>query len=363
MAPRLLSIALSLSLPALTTAAAPTLRAGPEMQQARAAHQVTPLGPGRWLLSGGCSGNGCSPVERSAELFDARRSRFEATGAMAEARVGHLALPLAAGQVLVAGGWNGSRTTASAERFDAASGRFQTLQPMQQARMDASASRLADGRILVVGGASATNQPLSGAELFDPRDGRWSATGPLQQARAHHASAVLDDGRVLVSGGLRGRRAALASAEIYEPRSGRFEPLLALAQPRCKHAALRLPDGRVMLIGGSRDCDDRQRLRETEIFDPATGRFTAGPSLLQARYKIVDAVSLLPDGAVLVAGDAEQPEWWRPGWAGFRPYPGRLPQALAFSQLTPLGEGRLLLSGGYDGAIQPQSGTWLFQER
>lgn len=342
-------------------AQSPELQDGPPMRMPRAAHQVSALGSGHWLVSGGCSGAGCSPVERSAERFDVSTGRFSAVEPMAVARVGHFALALDKGQVLVAGGWTGQGTTASAERFDASRGRFEALPPMRQARMDASATRLDDGQVLVVGGASATNQPLASAERFDVAQGRWLPTGSMAQARAHHAAVKLADGRVLVTGGLRARNQGSASAELYDPGSGRFEALPALKQPRCKHAALRLPDGRVMLIGGSPDCNDRQRLRETEIYDPASSRFETGPRLQQGRYKIVDAVGLLADGSVLVAGDGPHPEIWRAGWTEFRPLKGDLAHALSFSQLTRLDGDRWLLSGGYDQDARPLAQTWLIQ--
>src|SRR3546814_6563083 len=83
--------------------------------------------------------------------------------------------------------------------------------------------------------------------------------------------------------------------------------------PRCKHAAVLLKDGRVMVIAGSSDCDDRRRLAQTEIYDPSTGQFTAGPPLLNPRYKIIDATTVLPSGEVVVAGDATDVEIWTPG--------------------------------------------------
>jgi len=49
----------------------------------------------------------------------------------------------------------------------------------------------------------------------------------------------------------------------------------ALAAPRDNQTAVALPAGRVRVIGGT--ADDRRILATTEVFDPATGRFSPGP--------------------------------------------------------------------------------------
>ena len=119
--------------------------AGTRLATPRAAHQATRLDGDLVLLTGGCSGAGCSPAERSAELVDGRSGRL----------------------ALVAGGWTGSATTASAETSDPQSRRFTVLSDMRSARMDATLTPLADGGALIAGGAVATNRPLAQAEVFD----------------------------------------------------------------------------------------------------------------------------------------------------------------------------------------------------
>lgn len=331
--------------------------------QPRAAHQITPLAGGSaWLVSGGCSDVHCEGIQRSAEWLDAASGRSTALPEMQQARVAHAAAPLPDGSVLLVGGWTGSATTASAERFDPVSRRFQALpQGAAQARMDGTLTALADGRLLLAGGNAANNRPLAQAELFEPQSQRFVPTGAMREARAHHTAVCLPDGRVLIAGGLRTRHQASDSAELFDPVSGRFSPTGSLNRPRCKHAAVALRDGRVLLIGGSADCGERQRHADSEIYDPASGRFSPGPRLQQGRYKIAGAVSLLADGAVLVAGDAEQAEVWQPGSPGFVRVGGRLDAARAFAVATPLSDGSVLVSGGYDDAIRPSAQTWRVQ--
>ncbi len=334
------------------------LQAAPGLQVPRAAHKTTALAPDLLLVSGGCSGLHCSPVERSAELWQPG-GHSQTAGLMSEPRVSHLAVRLTDGRVLLAGGWTGERTTASAELFSLATRQFQPGKPMQQARMDASATLLADGRVLIAGGARATNQPIAAAELFVPALNVFVPAGTMQQARAHHAAVRLQDGRVLLMGGLQAPRQASRQAELFDPATGTFSATGAMLQARCKHAAVLLHDGRVLVIAGSADCDDRARLAQTELYDPSTGQFSPGPVLQQPRYKIVDAAAVLPGGEVVVAGDASDVEIWQPGSAAFVKVSTGIGAALAFSSATPLADGRLLVLGGYDDDIRPTAGAWL----
>lgn len=332
------------------------VEAGAPISVPRAAHQATLLDAGLVLLTGGCSGASCAPVERSAELIDAASGQPTATAPMAVPRVAHAAARLADGRVLVVGGWTGAATTAAAEVFDPQNRRFARLADMAAPRMDLTATPLAGGGVLVAGGAAATNRPLAAAELFE--QGRFVAVAPMNEARAHHAAVALDDGRVLLVGGQVARGRATASAEIFDPRSRRFTATGAMQQARCKHAAVRLADGRVMVIAGSADCNEQQRIAQTEIFDPATGRFSPGPVLQHARYKIPSAAVVAASGVVVVAGEASDVELWVPGTPAFTRASGALDRTLAFSTATALPGGGVLITGGYDDDIRPTAQSW-----
>lgn len=329
------------------------------MQLPRAAHQTTVIASDAILITGGCSGRGCSPVERSAELLDPVALTSVPVKPMNTARVSHIATSLGNGQVLVAGGWTGESTTSSAEVFDRTTLSFSAIPSMTTPRMDAVATALNDGSVLITGGASATNRPLAGAEYFIPRLRRFEVAGSMIEARAHHAAVRLRDGRVLIAGGLRGRNLASNTAEIFDPSTRSFRPTGPMTVARCKHAGVLLADGRVMMIAGSSDCDDRHRIAQTEIFDPESGQFTPGPTLINPRYKIVGAATVLQTGEVVVAGDASDVEVWTPGTPGFVRVSGSLREALAFSTVTVLPSGGVLVAGGYDNKISPTANAWL----
>jgi hypothetical protein len=278
---------------------------------------------------------------------------------MQTARVAHLATALTDGRVLVAGGWTGTRTTAKAEVFDPKRRSFVSVADMHSPRMDASATALSDGSVLVAGGAHTTNAPLSASEIFDPLQNRFLTAGALHQPRAHHVAVRLRDGRVLIAGGLSGRNQATNTAEIYEPASRRFTQISPMQYARCKHAAVLLQDGRVLIIGGSPDCSEKQRLAQTEIYDPQSQTFVPGPSLINPRYKIVSAATVLASGDVLVGGDAGDVEIWTPGTPAFVRARGSIGANLAFSSSVALRSGEALVIGGYDQDIRPRSGVWL----
>lgn len=332
-------------------------RAG-TMTTTRAAHQAALLIDGRVLITGGCPGHGCSSTLASAELFDPATGRFAPAGNMTEPRSTHLTILLPNSQILLAGGWNGRRVTGSAEVYDPATGEFAGAGQMTSPRMGAMAAPLGRGRTLIAGGQDRPRSMVASAEIYDASTGRFTPTGPMADPRSAAAAVTLPDGQVLVTGGTRARGEVLQSAEVYDPATGRFRPVGRMMVPRHKHAAVLLADGRVLIIGGSDQRDGHGRYTTTEFYDPVTERFTAGPRMQSARYKIVDAVVALPDGTVLVAGDGERPEIYDPGTGAFRRMTGTTIGALAFSTATRLVDGRVLVVGGYDERIRSTDGAW-----
>lgn len=344
-------------------AAAQTLEPLAPMSTARAVHQAIALpGRGAVLIVGGCAGDGCSPVLASAELFDPATRRTAAVGAMAVPRVSHGAAPLPDGRILVVGGWDGRADTAAAELFDPATRKFASTGALRVARQHPVARALRDGRVLVAGGGPQSGAPLASSELYDPALGRFEPGPTMTEPRTRHAAATLADGRVLIVGGLRARHQATASAELFDPKTGRFSAVGPMLGARYKHAAVTLRDGRVLVVGGSSGRDEHGLLATTEFFDPATGRFSAGPALGAGRFKIADAVAVLPDGMVIVAGGAPAIEAWRPGDATFRPLVGAsLAETWHFGTGVVLPSGELLIAGGYDARIRATARTWMLK--
>lgn len=73
-----------------------------------------------------------------------------------------------------------------------------------------------------------------------------------------------------------------------------------MGQARFKRTMVALGSGRILIIGGT--SNDQDVLATTEIYDPATRRFTPGPTMSTGRYKLSGSAAVLPDGQIVVAG-------------------------------------------------------------
>jgi Galactose oxidase, central domain len=322
---------------------------GLAMAQPRAAHTATPLPDGRVLIVGGCVHDHCDgPAAADSEVFDPRTGRFTPGPPMRGGRAGHTATALADGRVLIVGGFpsEASPPLATAEVYDPATGRFEPTGPMSTRRAEHTATRLRDGGVLVAGGANGSGM-LAGAEIYDPATGGFAPVAPLPGPRSIHGATLLGDGRVLVAGGRSGRETLLDTAVVYEPATDSWHAAGRLDAPKYKLAIAPLPDGGALLVGGqTRDARDA-RLARTERFDPRSGTFAPGPTMVEPRYKISESVVTLADGRVVIAGGLSA-ETYTGGMLrpiGTVPGPERQMPAVAA-----LPDGRVLITGGYDDA-------------
>jgi hypothetical protein len=352
-------LALSASTP---TEYAPSIRQVATLRAARAAHTATTLRSGQVLVVGGMADGGGSLA--SVELFDPGANSVQELRSLAERRAGHTATLLGDGRVLIAGGYNGEYL-ASLEVFDASARRFHAAGSLVEGRSGHTATLLPDGRVLFVGGIGRGWTFLPSAELYDPETGRSEPVASMSEPRESHTSTLLADGRVLVIGGHSGRRQDMevyASAEIFSPRTRRFETAGTLTTARHKHDAIKLADGRVLVIGGA-DRTDRLHYATTEIYSPRTATFERGPSMANRRYKIAGTSVLLPSGDVLVTSGARVAELLDLGRWRFHEVPGAFPTSYRFAAAAPLGEGGVLIAGGYSDRNQNTGGVWRFRQR
>ena len=342
--------------------AAGRVTATARMSVTRATHTATALPDGTVLIAGGCTADSCElgPEGASAEVYDPATGTFAATGRMTTARSGHVAAALPGGKVLLAAGWGDAGVLASAEVYDPATGRFAATGSLRTPRGAPSITPLRDGRVLIAGGFDGS-RALASAELYDPRTGAFSPTGAMGAARSAHTATALPDGRVLVAGGSDDRDAVLASAEVFDPGSGRFTPAGAMTVVRYKHAAGALPGGRVLVVGGSDSVDARATHASAELWNPKTGAFSPTGGMATIRFKLTDAVASLGSGGVLVGGGGEHAELYDPASARFDMVEGSLGAEWSFATATPLGDGRVLIAGGYDAGINVTAGAWVYQ--
>ena len=278
------------------------------MTQDRVWHTATLLADGRVLVVGGGSvSSDIPPLLDSAEVYDPIDGTWVSTGSMSTPRgSGQAATRLADGRVLVVGG---SRmrsgqallnTGVPAELYDPATGAWSATGSMLYIAnfgniTDPSTVLLIDGRVLAVGDGH--------AELYDPGSGVWTITGSMNRPRSEATIALLRDGGVLAAGGIgTSDPSALPTdaAEIYDPATGTWSLTASMIAPRYLEAAIVLSDGRVLVSGGSTDTIPVGFLSSAEIYDPATGTWSATGDVVTPRYW--HHFILLANGEVLAVG-------------------------------------------------------------
>ena len=160
-------------------------------------------------------------------------------------------------------------------------GTFERTGDMRTARSFHTATLLPSGRVLIAGGVQSTtlssSEILASTELYDPRARTFGAGTDMTTRRRMHTATLLPDGRVLIAGGY-GAEGALASAELYDLSAARFTATGNMITARGGHTAILLPSGRVMIMGGGSWPASYPPIAPAEIYDPATGAFTAAGS-------------------------------------------------------------------------------------
>ena len=291
--------------------------------------------------------------------------------AMHIARASHSSTLLPNGKVLIAGGFAGSggeyRPYASAELFDPGTGTFQAVTNMSVGRSAHTASLLKNGKVLIVGGWTGMNDLRGSAEIYDPATGKFTLTGSMIEPRGSHTATALKDGRVLIVGGGSGHypsQTIYRPAEIFDPATGRFTLTGERSVGRHKHAAILLRSGKVLVVGGSDNRDWHGEYASAELYDPASGTFSATGPMSTPRFKLPEAVTLLPNGRVLVAGGGAFAELYDETTGTFTRVPGSLGAARFFASATLLPGGKALISGGYaesDSGLPATPAAWLYQ--
>lgn len=323
------------------------------METARVGHTATLLPNGKVLIAGGTDG---SSTLQSAEIFDPATSNFFATGNMTSARVNHSANLLADGKVLLCGGevdQGGSGTAlTSAELYDPATGTFAATGQMAVARTSHTATLLADGRVLIVGGVN--SGVVSSAEIYDPGSGAFTATGSLAFARFNHAAVLLADGKVLVAGGDDVNLEDISGAELYDLVSRTFSVTGTMTVSRTAFTMTLPANGKVLAAGGvqgpspscaSNPCPPTP-LSNVDLYDPLTGTFTAGNSMMAAHGG--HTATVFASGKILIAGgDTFAVELFDPASGTFS-LTGSLEVARTRHTATLLNDGRVLVTGGTD---------------
>ena len=275
------------------------------MNKARGFFVAVELLNGNVLVAGGFDGSIANFVFADAEVYNWHTGQWTPISPMNSARAAPVALRLEDGRVMVIGGADiFFNILNSVEIYDPRTDTWSMAAPMNDARFEDFIAVLLPGhRVLVAGGIGSDFLSLSSAEIYDEATNTWTPTGSMNVARQEFAgnAVVLGDGRVLAFGGITDEFVPTATAEIYNPVSGVWTLTGSMNIARADHAAVRLHDGRVLVAGGD-SSEEEPRFKSAEIFDPHTGQWSMTGDMTTGRSESEYAVVLLPDGRVLVPG-------------------------------------------------------------
>ena len=254
-------------------------------------------------------GDGSGGPVTAVDLFDVDAATWSTVAAVAP-RTGGVLAPLGDGRAVIVGGTDGLGTLHGLiETVDPYAVEATRVQSVSDDRLGltGAAATLAGDEVIVIGGQDAggsvdtvyslTANPGSpaGARLIDAR---------LAIPRHGHTITRLSDdvgAPVVVIGGIDGAGSPVGSAELYRPLGQAFSAgfTATLAVPRSGHAAIRMPGGAVLVVGGI-DAGGTP-VRELELFTIDGGFVSAG--LLPATAGVVGpTLTPLPDGRVLLSG-------------------------------------------------------------
>ena len=226
---------------------------------------------------------------------------------------------------------------------------------------------LLDGTVLMAGGGIAGDSaelyvpagvtPPAGLQAgpapTDPRlTGAWIATGSMKTPRVDHTAVRLLDGRVLVAGGSNEAEEHMTSAELYDPKSGTWSATADMLKPyfRDGFPATLLLDGRV-LVGDEDDPDADDPIIGAEVYDPASGTWTATGAMISRKdFDCCATVTLLRDGRVLVTG-REGAQLFDPDTMTWTATGKPITRGLGAGAAVLLPDGKVLVAGG---GIYPQ---------
>lgn len=257
-------------------------------------------------------------------IFDPESGQLSVPASAASPQVGHTAVALADGRVLLLGGGaqdpEGAVAASTLTRsYDAGSDTWDEWTGLLEARAFAGVAPLPDGRLLVVGGQGADGTLLASCEIFDPATGEASSAAALPVAVGYTPAAVLPTGEVLCTWDV--PRLYNSDTDTWriapafrQPNRADLEPCpsghnpppgeLPRAGDLPDHSLTVLADGRVAAVGTRRTANATD-LAAAEVYSsvrPEGWTMAGSPRTVRSQSLVVP----LPDGSLLVAGGREE---------------------------------------------------------
>lgn len=268
-------------------------------------------------------------ISKTVRIEHENADAWRQVGNLAEARAQHTATALGEGardndsRVLVAGGGGGTilqpLATDTTEIYVPLTRTFEPGPTMAVERTLHRSVRLNDGRVLLLGGSDSGGIVTQNCEIFDPANDSLTPTGSLTTPRVGHAATLLNDGRVFVSGGLSDyvdptnnfiavMNSAQDTAEIFDPATGLWTAVPGtIGGKRSGHSQVMLANGNVLMAGGIQGATLSTfglpvpiYTNSCTVYDPATNSFAVTGSMPTTRAFF--GMSTLSNGDVLATG-------------------------------------------------------------
>ncbi|MSR74833.1 MAG: hypothetical protein EXS14_05105 [Planctomycetes bacterium] len=299
-----------------------TFQAGPPLAASRVLHSATRLLDGRILIAGGLDGAAILNWT-DGEVYDPATNTFTpVANQMAGPRAAHTATLLNDGRVLLTGG-NTEFSILSAGNFIAVfstaintteiynpvTNTFTPGPIMISKRLGHEAVKLSNGNVLVVGGINGginlgvTALPTftNTTQIFNPITNTFTSSGNIASSRLKPYLQLLPSGNVLMAGGAAGTFiTSTATTEIRNASTGAWSAGQLMPVGSVLGGAVRRPNGSLLIGGGGQG---------------TLANFTAGAQVIQytegigwsalnnlPATRMNNSVNLMPDGTYLLAG-------------------------------------------------------------
>jgi hypothetical protein len=246
-------------------------------------------------------------VSNMVRLTPAAPGAFENTlGSAALPVSGGAVVEKSDGEVLLVGG-----SGPVFQSYDSNREEFELGGPAFGVGLFGQSTALADGRILFTGGLGLDGQPTDAAAIFDPATFQ-TTTLTMTAKRAGHGASLLNDGRVLITGGFAAfsltdlltlLQGIQGTTELFDPNTGAFTTGPTLLEPRALHTSTTLTNGRVLIAGGMTIIPiiNVPTVSNTAYaYNPSSGQFGLPAFMNGAR--MLHTAAPLTNGKVLLAG-------------------------------------------------------------
>ena len=248
---------------------------------------------------------------RDVQVYDSRTNRWR-MGPPLPVPMHHTMAAAVDGRLFVIGGEFDGGGTGRPEvlldtvyELDKEANSWQLRAPMPTGRSGGGAA-VVNGKIYVAGGRPPRGHDFA---VYDPTADHWEVLPPVPTQRNHLAVAGIG-GKVYVAGGRFGsgfNSERTAALEIFDPASGAWSAGAPLPAPRGGVAGV-AANGCLFVIGGEGNYQDPRGLSvENEAYDPRTDTWHSLPPMPTPTHGLVGAAFVngrihLPGGSVTIGG-------------------------------------------------------------